>query len=660
MDRLHDLETRLKIYEDCYYFERNEKGSVSHIEFFDPEYGEFPALDSNVLEALSNYTELKSITININNYVLKDLSSLRLLKKLKKIDIEDGQCDIDDIGVFSELKDLEVISFYGSKITDLNPLKYLSKLKSIVIYGSCIEDITPLSNLESLEILSLNQANIKDITPITHLKNLKSLALNKNKISDISILENHLNLNHLDLSANKIEDISALKHLNNLTNIGLSHNKIKEVSALKGKENLNYLNIQNNQINNIFFLNDCIKLNWLIISDNPIQKIKPVTELTELRTLQADNMKADDLGKDKFKSDLHWLSLSNCAIENIQFLESLKNLQVLNLNDNRISDVSVLSNFPQLRNVLLKNNNVEKPLPLPVSFYYGLQELDLRGNPFAGKFYEKYSGIFSISGEKIEEHFSLKDYNETVGKYFFEQQQYDEALAIYYYNRSDIEALEIYINKFTATSKNDLFHLRYYFSKIVNILALRKAEDSENLRKIVKALHKKIRNLNIFEKIEFSTALSSGTPRFSFHLKNSYKTYELYDKDKNTENADAEIYYALNSYIQKENLMEVLYHLKKLNELDSPFYYKLYDEIKECLRSRFSGSESDREQYNKYMDLLDNIENADIPVPDLKYVSNYNESKNYKEKSILQRYGRYFWLVFLILLLIDRIVRSAK
>lgn len=660
MDRLHDLETRLRIYEDCYYFERNEKGSVSHIEFFDPEYGEFPALDSNVLEALSNYTELESITININNYVLKDLSSLILLKKLKRIDIEDGQCDIDDIGVFSELKDLEVISFYGSKITDLNPLKYLSKLKSIVIYGSRIEDITPLSNLESLETLSLTQAKIKDITPIAHLKNLKSLVLNKNKISDISILENHLNLNQLELNANKIEDISAFKHLNNLTKIGLSHNKIKDASALKGKRNLNYLDIRNNQINDIFFLNDCIKLNWLIISDNPIQKIKPVTELTELKTLQANNIRTDDLGNDKFQSELHSLSLSDCSITSIYFLENQKDLQSLKLSNNKISDISVLLNFYQLKYLSLKNNEVEKPLPISVIFVNDLQELDLRDNPFSGKFYSKYNYGYSSLEDKVDEYFSTKEYDKDAGKYFFEHQQYEEALAIYYYNRSDIEVLEIYINKFTATSKNDLFHLRYYFSKIVNILALRKAEDSENLRKIVKALHKKIRNLNIFEEIEFSTALSSGTPRFSFHLKNSYKTYELYDKDKNTENADAEIYYALNSYIQKENLMEVLYHLKKLNELDSPFYYKLYDEIKECLRSRFSGSESDREQYNKYMDLLDNIENADIPVPDLKYVSNYNESKNYKEKSILQRYGGYFWLLFLILLLIDRIVRSTK
>lgn len=660
MDRLHDLETRLRIYEDCYYFERNEKGSVSHIEFFDPEYGEFPALDSNVLEALSNYTELESINININNYVLKDLSSLRLLKKLKKIDIEDGQCDIDDIGVFSELKDLEVISFYGSKITDLNPLKYLSKLKSIVIYGSRIEDITPLSNLESLETLSLTQAKIKDITPIAHLKNLKSLVLNKNKISDISILENHLNLNQLELNANKIEDISALKHLNNLTKIGLSHNKIKDASALKGKRNLNYLDIRNNQINDIFFLNDCIKLNWLIISDNPIQKIKPVTELTELKTLQANNIRTDDLGNDKFQSELHSLSLSDCSITSIYFLENQKNLQSLKLSNNKISDISVLLNFYQLKYLSLKNNEVEKPLPISVTFLNDLQELDLRSNPFSGKFYSKHNYGYSSLEDKVDDYFSTKEYDKDAGKYFFEHQQYEEALAIYYYNRSDIEALEIYINKFTATDKNDLFHLRYYFSKIVNILALRKAEDSENLRKIVKALHKKIRNLNIFEEIEFSTALSSGTPRFSFHLKNSYKTYELYDKDKNTENADAEIYYALNSYIQKENLMEALYHLKKLNELDSPFYYKLYDEIKECLRSRFSGSESDREQYNKYMDLLDNIENADIPVPDLKYVSNYNESKNYKEKSILQRYGGYFWLLFLILLLIDRIVRSTK
>lgn len=660
MDRLQDLEANLHTDEHCYDFERNENGSVSHIEFFDPEYWEFPAIESNILEALSNYTELESITINIHNYVLKDISNLRNFKKLKSFNIEDGLCDIDDLSVFSKLKDLEFINFYGPKITDLSPLKYLSKLKSIVIYGSCIEDIKPLSTLESLEILSLNQANIKDITPIADLKNLKSLKLNKNKISDISILTNHPILSHLDLSANKIEEISALKHLNNLTNIGLSHNKIKEASALKGKENLNYLNIQNNQINDISFLNDCIKLNWLIITDNPIKKIKPVTELTELKTLQANNIKTDDLGNDKFQSELHSLSLSDCSITSIYFLENQKNLQSLKLSNNKISDISVLLNFNQLKFLSLKNNEIEKPLPISITFLNDLQELDLRGNLFSGKFYSKHNYGYSSLEDKVDEYFSAKEYEKDAGEYFFEHQQYDEALAIYYYNRYDIEALEIYINKFKATDKNDLFHLRYYFSKIVDILTLRKAEDSEKLREIVRTLHKKIRSLNIFEVIEFSTALSSGTPRFSFHLMNSYKTYELYDKDKNTENADAEIYYVLHSYIQKENLIEALYYLKKLNELESPFYYKLYDSIKDCLRSRFSGTESDRKEYNKYMDLLVNIENADIPVPVLKYVANYNESKNYKEKSIFQRYGRYFWLLFLILLLIDRILRSTK
>ncbi len=405
------------------------------------------------------------------------------------------------------------------------------------------------------------------------------------------------------------------------------------------------------------FLNDCIKLNWLIISDNPIQDIKPVTKLTELRTFQANNIKTDDLGNDKFQSELHWLSLSNCSIENIQFLENQKNLQSLNLSNNKISDISVLLNFYQLKYLSLKNNEIEKPLPISITFLNDLQELDLRGNLFSGKFYSKNNYGYSSLEDKVDEYFSAKEYEKDAGEYFFEHQQYDEALAIYYYNRLDIESLEIYINKFTATSKNDLFHLRYYFSKIVNIHALRKAEDSERLRKIVRELHNKISRLNYSERELFWKRITfSETSRFSFDFFSAYKAYVRYDE--NPENTDAEIYYTLNSYVRKENLMRVLYYLKKLKELKSPFYYKLYGSVNERVRSSFSGTER-----NKYMELLTNIENADIPIPDIektdnKYKSFHNLDYSFnketsrvsrEERSILGKIWEYFLILVMII-----------
>ena len=247
-----------------------------------------------------------------------------------------------------------------------------------------------------------------------------------------------------------------------------------------------------------------------------------------------------------------------------------------------------------------------------------------------------------------------------MGIYFFENQRYDEALAIYYYNRSDIEALEIYINKFISTDKNDLFHLRYYFSKIVNILTLRKAEDSEKLREIVKALHYKINNLNYAEKELFRKRLSfSETSQFSFDLFGSYMAYINYDE--HPENIDAEVYYSLNSYVRKENLMQILYYLKKLKKLKSPFYYKLYGLVKECLNNSFSSVE--RKEHDKYMKLFTNLEDADIPIPDMEntdnqYSSFYNLDYYFnkevsrvarEERSILGKIWEYFLILVMII-----------
>lgn len=160
-------------------------------------------------------------------------------------------------------------------------------------------------------------------------------------------------IRELDASGRNIKDISGIEHLKNLERLNLRDNFVKDLSPLKGLKRLVKLNLRNNEI-------ICLES----INFHSIRDLK----LKELNLRQ--NVRRERGRQQRLSS--------------ISLLQDFKDLQILDLRDNFITDISPLKNLYSLRKLDLSEN---RPPPERVlGFVAGLEkERDNNGHTISMK-----------------------------------------------------------------------------------------------------------------------------------------------------------------------------------------------------------------------------------------------------------------------------------
>jgi len=254
-----------------------------------------------------------------------------------------------------------------SGISDLTGLQAAANLTRLVLANNAISDINALSELGSLTELDLYVNQVSDISALAGLDNLTRLSLTRNQITDISPLSSLTDLTVLQLSYNSITDINALSGLTNLTELLLEHNHISDVNALCGLTNLTKLNINENNVSNINVLSGLTELQTLHMSWNQIDDVTALSALTKLTNLTMNyNYRLDPEQVTAVVSgltDLEILGLKaigprNNRIKDITELSNLKKLKYLWLNSNEIADVHPLSGLVDMRYLYLNENKI--------------------------------------------------------------------------------------------------------------------------------------------------------------------------------------------------------------------------------------------------------------------------------------------------------------
>ena len=261
-------------------------------------------------------------------------------------------------------------------------------------------------NINDCELKFNNNKNgnliINILSKFPFNNNVSSINLSNNELidKDILLIKNYFtkNLIKLDLSKNKISDMNVFiekDSLSNLTEFNLSYNNITDISLLSKSKlnNLKVLNLSFNIISNIDFLQldtNFDKLEKIDLSNNLINKLVTINikTLKELDLLKneinsgidifsdyiinlSDELLLENLGNSilfnyggnlivKFQyyikdnniqflknlkfNGIHILKIKNFE-ENIEFLEneSLKELQELDLKDNKIDNLSAFN-----------------------------------------------------------------------------------------------------------------------------------------------------------------------------------------------------------------------------------------------------------------------------------------------------------------------------
>jgi len=201
-----------------------------------------------------------------------------------------------------------------------------------------IHNIDALAFFKNLNRLNIDFNLAKNINSLRNLKNLNELYAKNNWIQDISALKELKNLETLDLYANQVSDISILSELNQLTDLNLWSNGIRNIEPLEGLTKLKILNLGNNFIKDISPLKNCKMLSTLWLNANPLINPNVISEIG---------------------GNLATLSISNCNITDIKFIENCTKLRTLMMFNNRIKDISVLRNCQSINVLLASANQIE-------------------------------------------------------------------------------------------------------------------------------------------------------------------------------------------------------------------------------------------------------------------------------------------------------------
>ncbi|MBF4694261.1 leucine-rich repeat domain-containing protein [Fusibacter ferrireducens] len=356
----------------------NADGTVFSIELEDVKIEGSSKSDKVLVNGQETLLENKPISKAGKCYLpFYEIDRLLGLASMQKIDFDNEAVDSSDINSRYMKWDRYV------PIADEHLLDVLCE-----ITGSFDNQIR-VSELKDLWSLDLRSHNVEDIDFVKYCSNLSELILSNTQITDISPLKNLKKLQRLDLDGNYIVDLSPIADLTELEILDVSSNDIKDISCLKQLRKLKVANFIGNDISDISMLKNAILLEQLYLSSNQIEDISPLAELEHLNNLWLSNNRI---------SDLSVFAPGNGIC---------KNLQILGLNNNLVTDVSDLQNIQyEFLSLYLSHNKIEDISTLgQVKKLQGSEytQMDQQGNVF------RNFGSLNLSENQITDISPLKN-----------------------------------------------------------------------------------------------------------------------------------------------------------------------------------------------------------------------------------------------------------
>ncbi|XP_064026300.1 nephrocan-like [Pogoniulus pusillus] len=305
---------------------------------------------------------LKLADNSINTLHASDFEGLM---KLRVLDIRNNLIATLPPSAFSSLGNLQSLILDGNNIESVSaPLK-LPKLKYLSIADNKLNSFPTnfFASFQNLQFLSLS-GNFLTKVPLDLPKSLLSLKLEKNQVKAIRLRDmKHLeNLSELFLSENRLTSIDGAQLLPNLTTLELSKNQLHTM-PLRLPSRLQKLDCSNNLIQRVTAhdFQGLPDLKHLFLDNNAVSTFEAgaLQQCAQLSNLALEQNLLISIPS-RLPDTLARLDLKGNDIEDVgeQELKDLKQLQVLNLRNNKISalDFKVLEYLPRLRHLYLDGN----------------------------------------------------------------------------------------------------------------------------------------------------------------------------------------------------------------------------------------------------------------------------------------------------------------
>ena len=373
-------------------------------------------LSYNAISDIGPIAELRSLWgLFLHGNPISDTMPLAGLEALNALGLGDN--GMADIAFLAELRSLTWLWLRGNAIADIHALAVLEALETLNLRNNAISDIAPLASLESLTNLDLRVNDVADVAPLAGLDALEALDLAFNAISDIGPLVANDGLGRGDtlalernpLSARALDnDIPMLQErgvevtfdapeplaegdraanipdpamrtvfemaldkgpgwpigvneIAEITELDARDSRIEDLAGLEHATDLQYLDLGGNAVTDLALLEGLESLRLLYLDGNEVADIAALAELP-LAILSLSDTKVDDFSPLSNMDSLYWLALDGNAIRDLRPLPA--SLWHLYLTNNAISDIGVLADLPNLREVRLSGNAIRSLAPL--------------------------------------------------------------------------------------------------------------------------------------------------------------------------------------------------------------------------------------------------------------------------------------------------------
>lgn len=241
-------------------------------------------------------------------------------------------------------------------ISSVSPIKLSSgdkvkrNIQSLTIYKNDVttQDIQKINKLKELNSLNFEGCKFIDQSATNLVKNkyVSSLNLKECKgIEDYSFLNKMSNLDTLTLINNGLTDsIFDISQSETISTLTISEPQFTNLAHIN-VNNMYSLNIENSGVSDISLLSsDLLFLCELNISGTKVANIDNIMDFQNLSTLRADNLEISNPTKELVSVSISTLSMANCGLTDLSFLQRTTSLNTVDISGNNIKDITPLLN----------------------------------------------------------------------------------------------------------------------------------------------------------------------------------------------------------------------------------------------------------------------------------------------------------------------------
>lgn len=358
------------------------------------------------LDGLQFATSLESLELNLfDSLPALDLSPIANLSSLRILNLTTQA--LEDISPLSQLLNLESLTLFNCQLVTCPDISSLTKLTELNLGENRILDISPLQNHSGLTHVDLSYNGFSDLSPLAGHTQIRTLNVGGNRISDLSPISTLVELEEFVARSNPmLIALAPLSALVSLIRIELTECSITDISPLAQLSDVQWIDLSENLLETLPDMDGLTSLNVLRVKGNFLDATPGEPEEVEISKLRARGVLVEDIPQfdpydlildDELEAAVRleldkpigWISPADMAnltslvwlqggIDSLVGLEYAVNLELLDLSENLVSDLSPLAGLQFLRDLDVASNRIVDLGPL--SGLHSLRELDIAYN----------------------------------------------------------------------------------------------------------------------------------------------------------------------------------------------------------------------------------------------------------------------------------------